>query len=57
MRFEPVEGWGRLPEGWRYVECAGVAVGSGSGEVAGLTEGNWPLTTGSTGRAVACNFP
>jgi DNA-binding beta-propeller fold protein YncE len=26
MRFEVVEGWGELPEGWRYVECAGVAV-------------------------------
>ena len=26
MRFEPVESWGQLPEGWRYVECAGVAV-------------------------------
>jgi DNA-binding beta-propeller fold protein YncE len=26
MRFEPVVGWGKLPEGWRYVECAGVAV-------------------------------
>src|SRR6266542_1048661 len=22
MNFEPIEGWGRLPEGWRYVECA-----------------------------------
>jgi DNA-binding beta-propeller fold protein YncE len=26
MNFEPVEGWGRLPEGWRFVEVAGVAV-------------------------------
>ena len=26
MRFEPVVGWGALPEGWRYVEAAGVAV-------------------------------
>lgn len=26
MRFEPIEGWGELPDGWRYVECAGVAV-------------------------------
>ncbi len=26
MRFEPVAGWGALPEGWRYVEAAGVAV-------------------------------
>jgi hypothetical protein len=22
MRFEPVVGWGQLPEGWRYVEVA-----------------------------------
>ena len=26
--FEVLEGWGRLPEGWRYVEAAGVAVDS-----------------------------
>ena len=26
MRFEPVVGWGALPDGWRYVEVAGVAV-------------------------------
>ena len=26
MRFEPIVGWGALPAGWRYVECAGVAV-------------------------------
>jgi DNA-binding beta-propeller fold protein YncE len=26
VRFEPIEGWGRLPEGWRFVEVAGVAV-------------------------------
>ncbi len=26
MNFEPIEGWGKLPEGWRYVESAGVAV-------------------------------
>ena len=26
MRFEPVVGWGALPEGWRYIEAAGVAV-------------------------------
>jgi DNA-binding beta-propeller fold protein YncE len=26
MNFEPIPGWGQLPEGWRYVECAGVAV-------------------------------
>ncbi len=26
MRFSVIEGWGTLPEGWRYVEVAGVAV-------------------------------
>ena len=26
MKFEPVVGWGALPDGWRYVEVAGVAV-------------------------------
>lgn len=26
MRFSVIEGWGRLPEGWRYLEVAGVAV-------------------------------
>jgi DNA-binding beta-propeller fold protein YncE len=25
IRFEVLEGWGALPEGWRYVEVAGVA--------------------------------
>jgi DNA-binding beta-propeller fold protein YncE len=26
MNFEPVDGWGQLPEGWRSPEAAGVAV-------------------------------
>jgi hypothetical protein len=26
MNFEPVVGWGQLPEGWRFIEVAGVAV-------------------------------
>jgi DNA-binding beta-propeller fold protein YncE len=26
MNFDPIPGWGQLPPGWRYVECAGVAV-------------------------------
>jgi len=26
MKFEPVVGWGALPDGWHYVEVAGVAV-------------------------------
>jgi len=38
MRFEPVAGWGALPEGWRYVEAAGVAV-----DVGELGSGN-PVT-------------
>ena len=28
MRFEPIPGWGTLPDGWRFVEVAGVAVDS-----------------------------
>ena len=24
--YEVAEGWGRLPEGWSYKECAGVGV-------------------------------
>src|SRR6266508_4092759 len=26
MNYRPVDGWGRLPDGWRQVEAAGVAV-------------------------------
>jgi sugar lactone lactonase YvrE len=26
MNFKVIEGWGRLPDGWSYVEVAGVAV-------------------------------
>jgi len=26
MNFKVVEGWGRLPDGWHFVEVAGVAV-------------------------------
>ena len=26
MKFSVVEGWGKLPDGWRYQEVAGVAV-------------------------------
>src|SRR5205807_808881 len=32
-------------------------VGSGSAEAVRFTEGNWPLTTGSTGRAVVSSCP
>ena len=30
---------------------------AGGGVAAGLMEGNWPLTTGSTNRAMPCGFP
>ena len=26
MKFSVIEGWGKLPEGWRYQEVAGAAV-------------------------------
>jgi hypothetical protein len=26
MNFKVIEGWGRLPDGWHFVEVAGVAV-------------------------------
>ena len=28
ISYQPVEGWAKLPEGWRFKECAGVAVDS-----------------------------
>ena len=28
VRFEVCEGWGELPDGWRFVEVAGVATDS-----------------------------
>jgi hypothetical protein len=28
MRYRPVVGWGRLPEGWSFVEATSVAVDS-----------------------------
>ena len=28
LTFEPVEGWAKLPEGWSFMECPGVAVDS-----------------------------
>ena len=28
INYQPVEGWAKLPEGWRFKECAGVAVDS-----------------------------
>lgn len=40
--FRPVEGWGKLPEGWRYVEVAGVAVDS-KGHVYVFNRGERPV--------------
>ncbi len=42
MRFEPVVGWGALPEGWRYVEAAGVAVDARD-QVYVFTRGEHPV--------------
>ena len=42
MNFEPIEAWGKLPEGWRYVECAGVAV-DGKDNVFVFTRGEHPV--------------
>jgi hypothetical protein len=42
MRYEPVPGWGRLPDGWRYVECAGVAVDARD-QVYVFTRGEHPV--------------
>ncbi|MCI0549147.1 MAG: peptidyl-alpha-hydroxyglycine alpha-amidating lyase family protein [Candidatus Rokubacteria bacterium] len=42
MRFTPVEGWGKLPDGWRYVECAGVAVDA-KDQVFVFTRGEHPV--------------
>src|SRR5207247_4275667 len=40
--YEPVEGWGKLPEGWRYVEVAGVDVDS-KDNVYLITRGEHPV--------------
>lgn len=42
MRFEPIVGWGKLPEGWRFVEVAGVAVDS-QDRVFCFTRGEHPV--------------
>ena len=42
MRFEPIEGWGKLPDGWRFVEVAGVAVDS-KDRVYCFTRGEHPV--------------
>src|SRR5262245_24181381 len=40
--YEPVEDWGKLPEGWRYVEVAGVDVDS-KDNVYLITRGEHPV--------------
>jgi hypothetical protein len=40
--YEPVEDWGKLPEGWRYVEVAGVDVDS-QDNVYLITRGEHPI--------------
>src|SRR5262249_51023142 len=42
MNFEPIVGWGQLPAGWRYVECAGVAI-DGKDNVFVFTRGEHPV--------------
>ncbi len=42
MTFEPLEGWGKLPEGWTFLECPGVAVDS-QDNVYVLTRGEHPI--------------
>jgi len=42
MNFVPVESWGKLPDGWRYVEVAGVAV-DGKDRVFCFTRGEHPV--------------
>ncbi len=42
LLFEPVEGWEKLPQGWSFVECPGVAVDS-QDNVFVLTRGEHPI--------------
>lgn len=42
LLFEPVTGWGKLPEGWSFVECPGVVVDS-QDNVYVLTRGEHPI--------------
>jgi DNA-binding beta-propeller fold protein YncE len=42
MKYVPVEGWGKLPDGWRYVEAAGVAVDAND-NVLVFTRGEHPV--------------
>ena len=40
--YEFVDGWGKLPEGWSFIDCPGVAVDS-QGNVYVLTRGEHPV--------------
>ena len=42
LTFQPLEDWGKLPEGWRFKECPGVAVDS-QDNVYVLTRGDHPI--------------
>ncbi len=42
LRFEVVEGWGQLPEGWVFKQVAGVAVDS-KDRVYALNRGEHPV--------------
>ena len=42
LLFEPVEGWEKLPQGWSFVDCPGVAVDS-QDNVFVLTRGEHPI--------------
>ena len=42
LTFEPVEGWEKLPDGWSFVECPGVAIDS-QDNVYVLTRGEHPI--------------
>ena len=42
MLFQPVEAWEKLPDGWSFLECAGVAVDS-QDNVYVLTRGEHPI--------------
>ena len=40
MNYRPVVGWGRLPEGWSYVEATSVAVDANDNVI--VFTGCWP---------------
>src|SRR5215472_12210365 len=42
MNFQVIDGWGKLPDGWRFVEVAGVAVDAKDNVVC-FTRGEHPV--------------